>query len=113
MEKLQDDARTQLQKALSSADINNKIASMNAKQRKDFEAAAINFTIGALKDKQLASSSSSLVSGVTANPTLIVRLPDLKDVVSSVTSQAKFGLDRYEPSQACNFGQDQGTSDIG
>lgn len=88
VEKIQDDERTQLQKAMSSADINNKIASMNAKQRKDFEAAAINFTIGALKDKQLASSSSSLVSGVTANPTLIARLPDLKDVVSSVTSQA-------------------------
>jgi hypothetical protein len=88
VEQLQTDAQTQLQKALSSDDINNKIASMSAEQRKSFGAAAINFTIGLLKDKQLVSSSSSLVAGVTANPRLVTRLPDLKDVVSSVSSQA-------------------------
>jgi hypothetical protein len=88
VEQLQADEQTQLQKTLSSDDINNKIASMSAQQRKSFEAAAINFTIGALKDKQLVSSSSSLVAGVTANPSLVTRLPDLRDVVSSVSSQA-------------------------
>ncbi|CAD6554623.1 hypothetical protein LMG27952_05643 [Paraburkholderia hiiakae] len=44
--------------------------------------------VGVLKDTQLAGESSSLVSGVAENPKLFPRHSSLKDVVSSVSSQA-------------------------
>ncbi|RAR54563.1 hypothetical protein C7401_12459 [Paraburkholderia unamae] len=77
-----------VQKALDSDKVQAKISAMNKHQLTQFSNAAFSYMVGVLKDKQLADESSSLVSGATANPTLLPRLSSLKDVVSSVSSQA-------------------------
>ena len=81
-----DDA-TMVQKAIASKDAQDKINAMSKEQLNSFGNAAFTFMLGVLKDKQLANDSTALVSGVTSNPMLISRLPELKDVVSSVSSQ--------------------------
>lgn len=86
--KIDADNATIVQKALDSDKVQAKISSMNKHQLHQFGNAAFSFMVGVLKDKQLADESSSLVSGVAANPTLLPRLSSLKDVVSSVSSQA-------------------------
>jgi hypothetical protein len=82
------DEATLVQKALASKEAQDKINSMNKEQLHAFGNAAFTFMLGVLKDKQLASGSTALVSGVASNPMLIPRLAVLKDVASSVSSQA-------------------------
>lgn len=86
--KIDADEATLVQKAFDSDAAQAKIAAMNKHQLNQFGNAAFTFMIGVLKDKQLASDSTALVSGVAANPMLLPRLASLKDVVSSVSSQA-------------------------
>lgn len=87
IQKAKDDEATALQKSLASKETQDKIATMNKDQLGKFGAASYTFMLGVLKDKQLASDSSGLVSGVSSNPMLVTRLPDLKNVASSVSSQ--------------------------
>lgn len=82
------DQATLVQKALASKEAQDKINSMNKEQLHAFGNAAFTFMLGVLKDKQLASGSTALVSGVASNPMLLPRLAVLKDVASSVSSQA-------------------------
>lgn len=77
-----------MQKAFASKDAQDKISAMNKEQLSAFGNAAFTFMLGVLKDKQLASGSTALVSGVASNPMLVPRLAVLKDVASSVSSQA-------------------------
>jgi hypothetical protein len=88
IQKLDDDQATMLQKTLASKDAQAKIDAMNKEQLTSFGNAAFTFMLGVLKDKQLASGSTALVSGVASNPMLISRLPALKDVAASVSTQA-------------------------
>ncbi|KJK20740.1 hypothetical protein UB46_30980 [Burkholderiaceae bacterium 16] len=88
LNKIRDDEATLLQKSLASQEVQDKLKAMNKAQLASFGNAAYTFMLGVLKDKQLAEGSTALVSGVTANPTLLPRLGALKDVVSSVSAQA-------------------------
>ncbi|WP_454725533.1 MULTISPECIES: hypothetical protein [Cupriavidus] len=86
--KIRDDEATALQKSLASQEVQDKLKSMNQAQLASFGNAAFTFMLGVLKDRQLAEGSTALVSGVTANPTLLPRLGALKDVATSVGAQA-------------------------
>jgi hypothetical protein len=86
--KIDADEATLVQKAFASKEAQDKINAMSKEQLKSFGNAAFTFMLGVLKDKQLASGSAALVSGVASNPMLIPRLIVLKDVASSVSSQA-------------------------
>jgi hypothetical protein len=88
LNKIRDDEATSLQKSLASQEVQDKIQNMNKAQTASFSNAAFTFMLGVLKDKQLADGSSALISGVGKNPMLVSRLPELKDVASSVSSQA-------------------------
>jgi len=85
--KIKNDEATAVQKALASKNAEDKLSSMNKAQLKSFGNAAFTFMLGVLKDKQLAEGSTALVSGVASNPTLALRLGELKDVASAVSSQ--------------------------
>ncbi|MEC5409316.1 hypothetical protein VOM14_27575 [Paraburkholderia sp. MPAMCS5] len=88
IDKIKDDEVTATQKQLASADIQQKLNGMSKEKLKAFGNAAFTYMLGVLKDKQLADGSRALVTGVAANPVLVGRLAALKDVVSSVSSQA-------------------------
>ncbi len=83
------DRDTYLQKALVSKETEAKVKSMNKAQLTQFANASYTFMLGLLKDKQLGQASTSLVSGVTANPMLAPQLLSLKDSVSSVANQVQ------------------------
>jgi hypothetical protein len=88
LQQVQADEATLVQKAFASKDAQDKISAMNKEQLSAFGNAAFTFMLGVLKDKQLVSGSTALVSGVASNPMLVPRLAVLKDVASSVSSQA-------------------------
>lgn len=88
IQQIKADEATLVQKAFASKEAQDKINSMNKEQLHAFGNAAFTFMLGVLKDKQLASGSTALVSGVASNPMLLPRLAVLKDVASSVSSQA-------------------------
>ena len=46
-----------------------------------------NFVLGLLKDKELASRGSALASSVASNPMLLSKAGEVKDVLSSLSSQ--------------------------
>jgi hypothetical protein len=62
-------------------------ASKNSEQNKQIGNASFNFLLALLRDKELAGQSSSVISSATSNPAMMAKVPALKDVAASLTSQ--------------------------
>jgi hypothetical protein len=60
---------------------------MDAKKKALVSAAAFNFTLGMLKDRELLEVGKSLLASLSSNPLAILKMGKVKDVVSSVSGQ--------------------------
>jgi len=63
------------------------VAKMDGKQKEDLGAAAFNFMLALLQDKDLAGQAGGLISSLSSNPMNLVKIGSLKDVASSLSNQ--------------------------
>lgn len=63
------------------------VKKMDAKQKQKLSAAAINFVLATLKDKELLEQSSGMLSNMSSNPANLSKLGTLKDAASSLKNQ--------------------------
>lgn len=77
--------------ALNSLDFdkvaNEDVKKMDAKQKQKLAGAATNFVLAALKDKELISQSSTVMSSLASNPANLSKLGTVKDAASSLKNQ--------------------------
>jgi hypothetical protein len=73
--------------SISGAKIEDQVKSMDASRKSDLANASFNFILAVLQDKALIEQSSSLVSGIAANPMQLNKLGGIKDAASSVSNQ--------------------------
>jgi hypothetical protein len=66
---------------------NEDVKKMDAKQKQKLAGAATNFVLAVLKDKELLSQSSGVMSGLAGNPANISKLGTVKDAAGSVKNQ--------------------------
>lgn len=66
---------------------NEDVKKMDAKQKQKLAGAATNFVLAALKDKELLSQSSTVVSSLGSNPANLSKLGTVKDAASSLKNQ--------------------------
>lgn len=60
---------------------------LSPEQKNDLSTAIYNFTLGTLKDKELAMQSKGLIGAVRSNPMLLMRAGELTDVSTSISNQ--------------------------
>jgi hypothetical protein len=65
------------------------VKKMDAKQKKKLGAAAYNFVLAVLKDKDLLAQSTSLISGMGSNPAHMSKLGSVKDAAASLKTQSE------------------------
>jgi hypothetical protein len=63
------------------------IAKMDGAQKENLGAAAFNFALALLMDKDLMGQASGLISSISSNPMNILKLASIKDVASSLANQ--------------------------
>lgn len=66
---------------------NDDIKKMDAKQKQKLAGAASNFILASLKDKEMVSQSSGVISGLGGNPANLSKLGTVKDVAVSLKIQ--------------------------
>lgn len=66
---------------------NEDVKKMDAKQKQKLAGAATNFVLAALKDKELISQSSTVMSSLGSNPANLSKLGTVKDAASSLKNQ--------------------------
>lgn len=66
---------------------NEDVKKMDVKQKQKLAGAATNFVLAVLKDKELLSQSSGVLSGLAGNPANISKLGTVKDAAGSVKNQ--------------------------
>lgn len=73
---------------VSSANAEDQIKKMGAKQREELGAASYNFMLALLKDKALIDQGQGVVSSLSSNPMNLSKVGSVKDAISSLTGQA-------------------------
>lgn len=68
---------------------NDDIQKMDQKQKSQLGAASYNFLLAAMKDQDVVSSSSDAIGSSMSNPANLSKIGRLKDLVSSLSSQAQ------------------------
>lgn len=63
------------------------VAKMDGAQKENLGAAAFNFALALLMDKDLIGQTSGLISSISSNPMNILKLASIKDVASSLANQ--------------------------
>jgi hypothetical protein len=66
---------------------NEDVKKMDAKQKEKLAGAATNFVLAALKDRELLSQSSTVLSSLSSNPANLSKLGTIKDAASSLKNQ--------------------------
>lgn len=85
--KVEQDLQAQLSKVNYETKA-SELAKTNDKKKNGLIGASIyNFTLGLLKDKELAGKGSALVSAAASNPMLITKMMPVKDVIASISGQ--------------------------
>lgn len=87
LKKASDDQQAQLAKADFAAANAAISKEKDAKKKAHTSAAAYNFTLGMLKDREVLAIGQSLISSLSGNPMAILKLGRVKDVVSSLSGQ--------------------------
>lgn len=87
----QTNAAAALNEQVKGSQLKAAASAMNGEQRKQLGAAAFNFSLAMLQDKSLIDQSKGLVSGMSANPALLGKLGNVKDAVSSLSTQIEVG----------------------
>lgn len=82
-----DDQQAQLAKADFAAANAAISKEKDAKKKAHTSAAAYNFTLGMLKDREVLEIGQSLISSMSGNPMALLKLGRVKDVVSSLSGQ--------------------------
>ena len=65
------------------------VKKMDAKQKQKLGAAAVNFVLATLKDKELLEQSNSMLSSLGSNPANLSKLGALKDAAGSLKNQVE------------------------
>ncbi|MBA5606777.1 hypothetical protein H3H36_15575 [Duganella sp. FT3S] len=65
----------------------NEVKKMDAKQKQKLAGAATNFVLAMLKDKELMSQSSGILSGLGSNPANLSKVGAIKDAAGSMKNQ--------------------------
>lgn len=68
---------------------NDDIQKMDQKQKSQLGAASYNFLLAAMKDQDVVSSSTDAIGNSMSNPANLSKIGRLKDLVSSLSSQAQ------------------------
>ncbi len=87
----QTSAAAALNEQVKGSQLKAAASAMSGEQRKQLGAAAFNFSLAMLQDKALIDQSKGLISGMSANPTLLGKLGSVKDAVSSLSTQVEVG----------------------
>jgi len=87
LRKVEDDQSAALAKANYVAKAKELERSANEKQKKLIGAAFYNYSLGILKDTELASKGTNIVSSASSNPMLIPKVMRVKDVMNSLAGQ--------------------------
>ena len=98
--KIQDAKEREAAKAQAEADLNVKLTkvdyeakskelakSNDQKKTAQIGSSMFNFVLGVLKDKDLATQGSGLVSSASSNPMMAPKLLKVKDVIASISGQ--------------------------
>lgn len=76
-----------LNEAAGNAKLEDDIKMMDDKKRGDLSSAAFNFMLALLQDKALVFQAHGLISSLASNPMNLMKLGNIKDLVSSLTNQ--------------------------
>lgn len=76
----------QLQAKLSDQAALDRLKSLSAEQRKLVVGSALNLAYGVLMQKDQIAVGQNMITQVTSNPTLVAKLPAIKDTVATMVS---------------------------
>jgi len=80
-----------INEAAGDSNFKANIEKMDAKKKENLMAAAFNFLLALLKDKDLIDQGKSVISSISSNPMNLGKLGAVKDVLESIVNQASAG----------------------